>query len=201
MQRLSAERQRGTLEPARRAHAVSEVVAEEERSRGSVELEPVQQQVQVQQQAQAPQITQHELEFQEQLIAERENEIREIESGIHELNDIFRDIGAIVEQQGGLVGESLTPWTCGAAVRVELAQPPRSAIQVTASCQELPIAYPRQHREQHHLRVRQHARGRRGTHDRARVPAQGGAAHGVSPHDPRHRHLRRHLSCKLADGG
>lgn len=105
MQRLSAERQRGTLEPARRAHAVAEVVAEEERERGSVELEPVQQQLQVQQQAQAPQITQHELEFQEQLIAERESEIRDIESGIHELNDIFRDIGAIVEQQGGLVGE------------------------------------------------------------------------------------------------
>lgn len=117
MQRLSAERQRGTLEPARRAHAVSEVVAEEERERGSVELEPVQQQLQVQQQAQAPQITQHELEFQEQLIAERENEIREIESGIHELNDIFRDIGAIVEQQGGLVGEyevwSGASWLCG----------------------------------------------------------------------------------------
>lgn len=69
--------------------------------RGSVELE----QVQVQRQALAPQITQHELEFQEQLIAERESEIREIESGIHELNDIFRDLGAIIQSQGGLIGE------------------------------------------------------------------------------------------------
>lgn len=38
------------------------------------------------------------------MIAERESEIREIETGIHELNDIFRDLGTIVEQQGGLVG-------------------------------------------------------------------------------------------------
>jgi syntaxin 7 len=74
-------------------------VASEER--GSVELEHVQ----VQRQALAPQITQHELEFQEQLIAEREGEIREIESGIHELNDIFRDLGAIIYEQGGLIGE------------------------------------------------------------------------------------------------
>lgn len=68
--------------------------------RGSVELE------QVQRQALAPQITQHELEFQEQLIAERESEIRDIETGIHELNDIFRDLGTIIQEQGGLIGES-----------------------------------------------------------------------------------------------
>jgi hypothetical protein len=40
------------------------------------------------------------------LIAEREAEIREIESGIHELNDIFRDLGTIVQEQGGLIGQS-----------------------------------------------------------------------------------------------
>jgi hypothetical protein len=50
-------------------------------------------------------VTPQEVEFQETLIAEREAEIREIETGIHELNDIFRDLGTIVEQQGGLVGE------------------------------------------------------------------------------------------------
>ncbi len=70
--------------------------------RDSVELE----RVQVQAQATAPQVTQSELEFQEQMIAEREGEIREIESGIHELNDIFRDLGAIIQEQGGLIGES-----------------------------------------------------------------------------------------------
>jgi syntaxin 7 len=51
-------------------------------------------------------VSPQELEFQETLIAEREAEIRDIESGIHELNDIFRDLGTIVEQQGGLIGES-----------------------------------------------------------------------------------------------
>ncbi len=51
-------------------------------------------------------VTPQELEFQETMIAEREAEIREIETGIHELNDIFRDLGTIVEQQGGLVGIS-----------------------------------------------------------------------------------------------
>ena len=38
------------------------------------------------------------------MIAEREAEMREMETGIHELNDIFRDLGTIVEQQGGLIG-------------------------------------------------------------------------------------------------
>jgi len=49
-------------------------------------------------------VSPQELEFQETLIAEREAEIREIESGIHELNDIFRDLGTIVQEQGGLIG-------------------------------------------------------------------------------------------------
>ncbi|KAI9613366.1 hypothetical protein H4Q26_009966 [Puccinia striiformis f. sp. tritici PST-130] len=35
------------------------------------------------------------------LIEERENEIREIEVGINELNQIFRDLGTIVQEQGG----------------------------------------------------------------------------------------------------
>lgn len=54
-------------------------------------------------------VTTQELEFQETLIAEREAEIREIESGIHELNDIFRDLGTIVSEQGGLIGQSIAP--------------------------------------------------------------------------------------------
>jgi syntaxin 7 len=48
------------------------------------------------------------------MIAEREAEIMEIETGIHELNDIFRDLGTIVEQQGGLIGRS----SCCARTRV-----------------------------------------------------------------------------------
>jgi t-SNARE complex subunit (syntaxin) len=56
-------------------------------------------------------VSPQELEFQETLIAEREAEIREIESGIHELNDIFRDLGTIVQEQGGLIGTVHPPQT------------------------------------------------------------------------------------------
>jgi t-SNARE complex subunit (syntaxin) len=45
-----------------------------------------------------------ELAHQEALIAERENEIRNIETGIHELNEIFGQLGTIVNQQGSMIG-------------------------------------------------------------------------------------------------
>lgn len=60
-------------------------------------------QQQQQQQALAP----AELVHQEQLIQEREAEIRDIESGIHELHEIFRDINTLVLQQGDQLGMSL----------------------------------------------------------------------------------------------
>ena len=31
-------------------------------------------------------------------------EIQEIESGIHELSEIFRDLGTLVNQQGSMIG-------------------------------------------------------------------------------------------------
>ena len=46
----------------------------------------------------------HELAYQESLIREREVEIQEIETGIHELSEIFRDLGTLVNQQGGMLG-------------------------------------------------------------------------------------------------
>ncbi|KAJ7238753.1 t-SNARE [Mycena haematopus] len=53
-------------------------------------------------QAQIPQqqLSPHELAYQESLIQE---EIREIESGIHELAEIFQDLGTLVHQQGGML--------------------------------------------------------------------------------------------------
>ncbi|POW13702.1 hypothetical protein PSHT_07637 [Puccinia striiformis] len=68
-----------------------------------------QQQLQQQQLQKSPQrqqdqeeaIPDYELDYQEALIEERENEIREIEVGINELNQIFRDLGTIVQEQGG----------------------------------------------------------------------------------------------------
>lgn len=38
------------------------------------------------------------------MIQEREVEIQEIETGIHELSEIFRDLGTLVNQQGGMLG-------------------------------------------------------------------------------------------------
>lgn len=43
------------------------------------------------------------------MIREREVEIQEIETGIHELSEIFRDLGTLVNQQGGMLG-MLCPW-------------------------------------------------------------------------------------------
>lgn len=38
------------------------------------------------------------------MIEEREREIREIEQGITELNEVFRDLGTFVNEQQGLLG-------------------------------------------------------------------------------------------------
>jgi len=46
----------------------------------------------------------HELAYEESLIQERNAEIREIETGIHELSEIFRDLGTLVHEQGGMLG-------------------------------------------------------------------------------------------------
>ena len=51
------------------------------------------------------QLSPHQLAHQESLIHEREVEIREIETGIHELNEIFRDLGTLVTEQGAMIGQ------------------------------------------------------------------------------------------------
>jgi t-SNARE complex subunit (syntaxin) len=56
--------------------------------------------VHAQQQQAAALADQSEVEFQESLIVQREEEIRSIERGITELNDIFRDLGTMVSRQG-----------------------------------------------------------------------------------------------------
>jgi syntaxin 7 len=50
------------------------------------------------------QLSPAELAYQESLIQEREAEIREIETGIHELHEIFRDLGSLVGEQGEMLG-------------------------------------------------------------------------------------------------
>ncbi|KAI9294209.1 t-SNARE [Neoconidiobolus thromboides FSU 785] len=45
----------------------------------------------------------NEIEFNQGLIEEREREIQEIEQGITELNEVFRDLGTFVNEQQGLL--------------------------------------------------------------------------------------------------
>ncbi|KAK0449274.1 t-SNARE [Armillaria borealis] len=92
-QQVSAERQRTVVEGVRIA------VEEEHQHDDGQTNSPEQRQALLLQNQLSP----HELAYQESLIQERENDIREIETGIHELSEIFRDLGTLVEQQGGLL--------------------------------------------------------------------------------------------------
>lgn len=85
----------GPSSSARQPYQDQELELEEQR--------PSQSQQQ-QTQAQIEAVPDSEIEYQEQLIAEREGEIRGIEAGIHELNDIFRDLGTIVHEQQSMLG-------------------------------------------------------------------------------------------------
>ena len=60
-----------------------------------------QQQQQLQEQDQLRLAPQDEVDFQESLIIERESEIRNIEQSVGELNELFRDVAHMVQQQGG----------------------------------------------------------------------------------------------------
>ncbi|KAA1129976.1 hypothetical protein PGTUg99_004882 [Puccinia graminis f. sp. tritici] len=119
--RLSVERQKQFVDRVKSSNVVSSPskhgrIASQDIEPESHELSETrpqfqqQQQLQLQQQLQKPTqrqqdeeevIPDYELDYQEALIEERENEIREIEVGINELNQIFRDLGTIVQEQGG----------------------------------------------------------------------------------------------------
>ncbi|OAX32475.1 t-SNARE [Rhizopogon vinicolor AM-OR11-026] len=97
-QQVSAERQRTVVE------GVKIAVEEEHEHRGDSTLrDPSASPQQRQAQLLHSQLSPHELVYQESLIQEREAEIGEIESGIHELAEIFRDLGTLVNQQGGMI--------------------------------------------------------------------------------------------------
>ena len=103
-QRLALEKQKDFVN--KRREAIEEEQAEYEASpdgRGQRLKHPQQQQTQ-----QGIQLLDNaEVEFNEQLIEEREQEIQGIEQGIIELNEIFRDLGSIVTEQGSLIGPIL----------------------------------------------------------------------------------------------
>lgn len=96
----SQQQHQSSTQPIRQPYQDHEVELEEQRPAQSQ-----QQQGQQQLQTQVEAVPDSEVEYQEQLIEEREHEIRGIEAGIHELNDIFRDLGTIVHEQQSMLGE------------------------------------------------------------------------------------------------
>ncbi|KZO96880.1 t-SNARE [Calocera viscosa TUFC12733] len=105
-QKLSAEKQRTVVDSAKRTVSAAGIVPGEEGAGaddGAGETGRLLAESDQQVLAQAPQISVQELQFQESLIAEREQDIQEIETGIHELNEIFRDLGSLVVEQGGML--------------------------------------------------------------------------------------------------
>lgn len=49
--------------------------------------------------------TQRNLEFEQELLIEREHRIKQIESDILDVNQLMRELGALVHEQGSIVGE------------------------------------------------------------------------------------------------
>ncbi|KAH8928310.1 t-SNARE [Atractiella rhizophila] len=58
---------------------------------------------QVQHQIQMDLVSDADIEFQERVIEEREEALRHIESEVHEVNEIFRDLGTMVHQQQSMI--------------------------------------------------------------------------------------------------
>lgn len=94
-QRLHVERARQAIDSGDSAQAVDAALSPG--GSGGAQLQQLQQQ-------QLDLVPDSELEYQEQVIQEREGEIRDIESGILELNEIFRDLGTIVTEQQSMLG-------------------------------------------------------------------------------------------------
>lgn len=84
--------QRSSLEKERASKAALEESAAASATPGG------QQQSQLTEEPQLAQ--QEEVDFQENLIIEREGEIRQIEQSVGELNELFRDVAHIVREQG-----------------------------------------------------------------------------------------------------
>ncbi|KAF8459103.1 t-SNARE [Terfezia claveryi] len=105
IQRLSAEKSRQYVLAARAAiehgdtaddavyHSTSPNTSRSQQQQVQVPL--VQQQMALAEQS--------DVDFQEMLINEREADIRQIEQGISELNEIFRDLGTMVNEQGHMI--------------------------------------------------------------------------------------------------
>jgi len=92
--------QRQALEKQRSSASAARSALEEAQSPGAEGSSPFGQQ---QSQEQLRLASQDEVDFQDSLIVERETEIRNIEQGVTELNELFRDVAHIVNEQGEML--------------------------------------------------------------------------------------------------
>lgn len=93
VQRRALERERASVTAARAAHDDGAEGASGDAGEGQLEQQQQQELVR----SMAPQ---DEVGFQEALIIEREEEIRNIEQGVGDLNVLFRQVATIVSEQG-----------------------------------------------------------------------------------------------------
>ncbi|RMJ28068.1 hypothetical protein PHISP_01096 [Aspergillus sp. HF37] len=118
VQRRALEKQRASAVAARTALDDTEPAGPE------AEAHQQQQQQQLLEEQRPSLANQGEVDFQETLIIEREAEIRNIEQSVGELNELFRDVGQIVHEQGAQVDtigqniENVTSDTRGANVEL-----------------------------------------------------------------------------------
>jgi len=97
VQRISAEKQREFVDRVRYDSARNDYSDEDASESGDRPLiDDSQRRMQLL-------VVDNELEYNESMIVQREEEIREIESGITELNEIFRDLGTMVHEQGSML--------------------------------------------------------------------------------------------------
>jgi t-SNARE complex subunit (syntaxin) len=89
VQRQALEKQRLSASAARAALEEEPAIGEEG---GQIGQQQSQEQLRL--------ASQDEVDFQDSLIVEREAEIRNIEQGVTELNELFRDVAHIVTEQG-----------------------------------------------------------------------------------------------------
>lgn len=89
---------------------------------------------------------QDEVDYQENLIIEREGEIRQIEQSVGELNELFRDVATLVRDQGDLIDaidvnvENTLTDTRGADVELRSASRYQKAARNKACCLLLILA-------------------------------------------------------------
>jgi hypothetical protein len=103
-QRLALEKQKDSVKKAHNAIDGGTNEYEETQTVQGGRGQPRPEQLQQQQQQRIHLLDDSEIAFNEALIEEREAEIQGIEQGILELNEIFRDLGTIVTEQGAKIG-------------------------------------------------------------------------------------------------